>query len=317
MRSPVPQGELESAAQAFGVTPGSVRDQIEALNGSLLLLVQDEVGRFWRYKHPTVGDAFARHVAGSPELVEVYLRGAKPESIMREVVCAGISISGAPVVIPDTLHSLLADRIGNIDIYRLESFLSYRSNRAFTELMLNRHPEILRGMKNFSSPIKDDLDASFLATLHSQGLLRDELRLNFVEALRRAAIEEADASFLDDPSLGAVLTSDERQSILEAVDAELMPHLSGIVSKIRGEWDSDYPPDNHFDYFERSIKLFSEALADRTDHSQTLAKAATEIRSAISSMNEKFEPPSSTSAPTASSTPSPAGLFNIFRDIDE
>jgi hypothetical protein len=317
VRSPVPQEELESAAEAFGVTPGSVRNQIEALNGSLLLLAQDEAGGFWRYKHPTVGDAFARHVAGSPELVEVYLRGAKPESIVHEVVCAGISISGAPVVIPDTLHSLLASRLNKIEIYRLESFLSYRSNRAFTEIMLKQRPEILNGLRRFMSPIKDDLDASFLATLHDQDLLPDELRLNFVEALRSAAVEEADASFLDDPSLGAVLTSDERQSILDAVDAELMPHLSEMVSKLQGEWDSDYPPDDHFDNFERSIKLFSDALADRTDYSQTLARAATEIRTAISSMSEKFEPPSSTSAPTASSTPSSTGLFNIFRDVDE
>jgi hypothetical protein len=317
VRSPIPQSELESAANAFGVAPGSVRDQIEALNGSLLLLVQDEAGRFWRYKHPTVGDAFARHVAGNPELVEVYLRGAKPESMVREVVCAGISISGAPVVIPDTLHSLFADRVSKIDVYRLKSFLSYRSNRAFTELMINRRPEVLQGLNSFSRPIKDDLDASFLATLHSQGLLREELRLNFVDALRRAAVEEADASFLDDPSLGVVLTSDEKQSLLDEIDTELMPHLSGIVGKLQGDWDSDYPPDDHFDYFQHSIKLFSEALAERRDYSQTLAMAAAQIRSAISSMNERFEPQSSTSAPTASSTPSSAGLFNIFRDIDE
>jgi hypothetical protein len=109
--------------------------------------------------------------------------------------------------------------------------------------MLKQRPEILNGLRRFMSPIKDDLDASFLATLHDQGLLPDELRLNFIEALRSAAVEEADASFLDDPSLGAVLTSEERQSILDAVDAELMPHLGEMVSKIQGEWDSDYPPE--------------------------------------------------------------------------
>lgn len=317
VRSPVPQEELESAAKAFGVAAGAVRDQIEALNGSLLLLAQDEAGGFWGYKHPTVGDAFARYVAGSPELVEVYLRGAKPESIVHEVVCAGISIYGAPVIVPDTLHGLLADRISTIEVYRLVSFLSYRSNRSFTQVMLKRRPEVLNGLTSFARPIKDDLDASFLGRLHSQGLLPEELRLNFVDSVRRAAVEEADASFLDEPCLGAVLTSGEEQSILDAIDAELMPNLSRIVTKLRGEWDSDYAPDDYFDYFEHSIKLFSEALAERSDHSPTLAKVSEEIRSAISSMNEIFEPPQSTSAPTASSTPASAGLFNIFRDVDE
>lgn len=78
--SPVSVANLEPPSLAFGVNSGAVREQLEALNGSLLLLAQDEVGPFWTYKHPTVSDAFARYVAGSPELVEIYLRGARPEN---------------------------------------------------------------------------------------------------------------------------------------------------------------------------------------------------------------------------------------------
>ncbi len=78
VRSPVGVTELNSAADSFGVPGGSVREQLEALNGSLLLLAQDETGPFWTYKHPTVGDAFAHFLVGSPEMVGVYLRGAKP-----------------------------------------------------------------------------------------------------------------------------------------------------------------------------------------------------------------------------------------------
>ncbi len=278
VRSPVSMEELESAAEAFGVTSGSIRVQIEALNGSLLLLVRDEAGMVWRYKHPTIGDAFAQHVAGSPELVEVYLRGAKPASLITEVVCAGVEIYGAPVVVPDSLHFLLEERINHMESHQLVGFLTRRSNSAFTKRMLILRPDVLKGMNSFISPIKDDSDASFLATLHVQGLLPEPLRANFVQAVRSAALQEADASFLEDDELGAVLTKNEHQSLLRAIEEELMPSLSSLVTKLSGEWDSDYQPDEHFDKFESSIKLFSKALSEQKDYSATIAKVSSQIR---------------------------------------
>ena len=197
--SPVSVANLEPPSLAFGVNSGAVREQLEALNGSLLLLAQDEVGPFWTYKHPTVSDAFARYVAGSPELVEIYLRGARPELIIYEVVCAGSSVSGAPVIVPDSLHPLLAERMVGLPDHYLASFMSYRSNHNFSKLMLQRRPDILQRLQHFYPPIKDDLDASLVATLHEQGLLLpEEFRLNFVRDLRSAAVDDADASFLVD-----------------------------------------------------------------------------------------------------------------------
>jgi hypothetical protein len=317
VRSPVSLDDLTSAAEAFGVSAGSVRVQIEALNGSLLLLVKDEEGMVWRYKHPTIGDAFAKHVASSPELVEVYLRGAKPDSILSEVVCAGVEVYGAPVVIPDSLHPLLAARLQSVASYHLVSFLTRRSNRVFTERMLEKRPDVLNGLRSFISPIKDDSDASFLATLHVQGLLPEPLRLNFVKAVKKAAIEEADASFLETPELGAVLTENEHTLILSAIDRELMPNLGTLITNLGVQWDVNYPPDEHFDQFQKSIKLFSEALSTSKDYSETISRVSSEIRQQITSMNERFEPPSPTSAPTSSSTPASVGLASIFRDVDE
>jgi len=323
IRSPVAANELDAAGAAFGVSGGMIREQLEALNGSLLLLPHDEAGPFWTYKHPTISDAFSRYVAGSPELVEVYLRGAKPESIVSEVTCAGLQTSrmfsfyGEPVVIPDTLHTLLADRIANIQDYNLVSFLSRRSNRAFSQLMLERRPEILKRLRSFAIPIKEDSDADLLATLHSQGLLPEELRANFVEVVRRAAVEDADASFLDDSSLGAVLTDGEEQSILDEIESEVMPNVGTFIERLKNEWNSEYPPDDHFDSLKASIRSFADALAARDDYSAVLVYADAEVRTAIASMNDNYEPPSSTSAPTSSSTPPSAALSNIFRDVDE
>ena len=70
IRSPVPTDALKQPASAYGVTPAMIRVQLEAMNGSLLNLVEDEEGPFWTYRHPTISDAFASCVAKSPELYQ-------------------------------------------------------------------------------------------------------------------------------------------------------------------------------------------------------------------------------------------------------
>ena len=293
------------------------RDQLDALNGSLLLLAQDDAGPYWTYKHPTVSDAFARYVAGNPELIEIYLRGAKPESIVGEVVCAGINVYGAPVVVPDSLHTLLAQRIESLEAYQLVSFLSYRSNRTFSALMLERRPDILDRLQTFLSPIKDDIDASLLATLHDQRLLPENIRLNFVETLRRAAVDEADASLLDDSALEAVLTEDEKNSILDDVETKVLQRIDDHIDRLQNDWTRDYPPKDHFENFQRSIKLFVDALAYKADHQVTLHSTSNKISMVVAQMNYEYESNSSTSAPTGSSTPRSTPLANLFRDVDE
>ena len=318
VRSPISLHDFGPAATAFGVSIGAARDQLDALNGSLLLLVQDELGPYWTYKHPTVSDAFARYVAGTPELVEIYLRGANPLSIVTEVVCAGIKVNGAPVVVPDSLHSLLAERLNVMDSYFLASFLSYRSNRAFSAMMLERRPDILDRLGGFySTPIKDDIDASLVGTLHEQGLLPDEIRLNFVKTLRRAAVEDADASLLGDTSLEAVLTTEEKASILADVETNVLARIDYHVTRLQGAWSSDYPPEDYFDDFQKSIKLFLDAIAYKPAYEAGLSVMSKAISQAVTEMSKEYEPSSSTSAPTASSTPRSTPLASLFRDVDE
>lgn len=144
VRSPVSAAELESGSSAFGVTVAAVRDQLDALNGSVLLLALDEQGSYWTYKHPTVSDAFSAYLAGSPELIELYLKGARAETILHEVICAGESIQGASLVVPSSLNELLVSRIENVDTYFLRVFMSYRSSRSVNEMLIARRPDILK-----------------------------------------------------------------------------------------------------------------------------------------------------------------------------
>jgi hypothetical protein len=149
--------------------------------------------------------------------------------------------------------------------------------------------------------------------------LPEEIRLNFVEEVRVAAIEQADASFLDEDysTLVTVLTADERESILDDVEREVLAKVSYHVDRLRDDWSKDTAPDDYFDQFESSIKLFANALSSKSDHSNTIRRVRSDISYAVSRMNSDYEPSTPTSAPTSSSTPQSTPLSNLFRDVDE
>lgn len=323
VRSPVSSDNILLGAEAFGVSAGGVKDSLEALNGSLLLLAQDEQGPIWTYKHPTVSDAFAGYVAETSELIELYLRGARPHSIIFEVVCGGIKIEGAPVVVPDTLHHLLATRLKDLETFFLRTFLSYRSNAAFSQLMLSLRPDIMNGLSSYGSPIKSDPDSRLLSKLHSQGVLPEENRLRFFECAKEALVEHADASVFEEYHLKGVLRDDELDELIALAEEKVLPFVSSYVDSWRSGWDNEYPPDDHFSDLESSVKALCRAVTARSSGDpQPVSDAPLEelrvaIRSAISSMEDEYRDVSSTAAPLGQSTPQTTGLTGLFRDVDD
>lgn len=316
VRSPIDPAMLARGAETFGVSASATRDELEALNGSLLLLVQDAEGPYWTYKHPTVSDAYSSYLATSPELVELYLKGADPYSMLYEVVCGGVTIEGAPLTLPDSLHDIFAERLHHVPDSFIRTFLSYRANAKFAKLMLERRPTLYAGMKSFSRPIKEDPDATLLAALHRQGALSEEIRLEFVEAAAEAMRDEADASFLHG-SLRDVFTRSELLRFESIAKQEVFPRVEEHVERLRSKWDPEYPPDDHFYELERSIETLWDFVTPFDVERSPLESVAIAIKAAVSRMEDEYEPPSSTSAPVSSSTPAVTGLQSLFRDVDE
>lgn len=320
VRSPVTSSILSTAVSAFGSTEAATRRELQTLSGSLLLLAQDEHGPYWTYKHPTVSDAFARYLAQSPELVELYLRGAKPETILYAVVCAGVTIQGAPMVVPATLNELLFERIGNLAAGALRTFVSYRSSVAFSQIMLMRRPDILEGARHFISPIHEDPDASFLVNLHRQKVLPIDWRDHLATKLLQALEDEADPSVFEADYIETILTEQEVQQAAVLARDKVLPNIPHYVRAVREEWSNDYPPEDHFYALETAIETISRAIdqvgkeSSRPDPMPILHR---EVRHAVDEMEEDYEPQSSTSAPVATSTPQNAGLHSLFRDLDE
>lgn len=317
VRSPVSSEAISKPATAFGVPAAKIREQLEALNGSLLNLAEDEEGPYWTYRHPTVSDAFSAYVASSPELVEIYLRGARPDSIVSEVVCAGIQIRGAQVVVPDSLHELLADRIASLKNVALARFISFRSNKSFAKRLVALRPDILKRIEFFSAPFKDDLDVDLLVALHRFEMLDEDRRLEFVDEVRIAAVEEADDSFLDHEGIASVLTPAERDEVLDAVKIELLENIGSLVDRLKDDWDDENDPDGHFETLLSAVINLSHALEVRGDVSQLKQIVERNIQSAVWQMMDDYKPRSERSAPTQQSAAAADSLEELFRDVHE
>lgn len=317
VRSPVQSVLLEQPAHAFGVSPARLRAQLEALNQSLLNKAEDDEGPFWTYRHPTVSDAFASLVAKSAELIEIYLRGARPESIVSEVVCAGKNVRGAEVIVPNSLHDLLADRIASLSGSHLASFISFRSNKLFTEQLMSLRPDLWKRIDTLGRPLKEDIDVDLLCTLYRENLLSEERREKFVEEVRAAAIEELDDSFIDYAPVTEILTAGEYESILDEVADVLVDSLPQHVARLRGGWDRDYDPETYFDTLRGSLNHFAQALSGRYDPDSKFAEWDAFIRTAIDQMRDRYTPPSTSDTPLQQSAAKEDSLDELFRDVDE
>jgi len=182
---------------------------------------------------------------------------------------------------------------------------------------MDLRPDIWKRLDSFNRPLDEDTDVDLLTTLNRLGLLNEDRRLEFVEEVRAAAVEEADDSFLDDDGIANTLTESERDGILADVETEVLGKLSDHVERLRGIWDRDYEPNSYFETLRESVNRFAEALGTRID--LDLIKASTEscIRSAVWLMEDYYVPDPKSAAPAQQSAAKADSLDELFRDVDE
>lgn len=257
---------------------------MNSLNGSLLLLVRDEMGQFWTYKHPTIGDAFAKLMAEDAELVGIYLRGAKPAAILSEVVCGDVRLAGAPVCVPHELYDLLVERVSQESCHSLRRFLSYRADAELAEALLMARPDLVDDLTDFIFPICDDSDTTFLVALHRMGLLPDWLRVSFLECVRRSAADNADGSFLWDAELRSIFSRVEIEELLLDIEPLVLEFMADRIELERDSWHNSFDPDEYFSPLARSIDAFVAELNFVVDYSEAHERFKGQLENAIEEM---------------------------------
>lgn len=71
---------------------------LDAMKDSLVQLTLIDDNAIWRFKHPTISDAYTDIIAKSPEQLEIYLQGTDMEKVLDQVTCGNVDLEKAVVV---------------------------------------------------------------------------------------------------------------------------------------------------------------------------------------------------------------------------
>lgn len=265
MTSPMElSAEEANAIETLGSTTSTARSAIGTLHGSLVKQVKHEGSIFWRFKHPTIQDAFASLISADRELMDIYLKGAPIERVFSEVTCGDVGIEGVKVVVPKDRYEMMVYRLdsyyrenrGRLD--KLYTFLAYRCDREFLAHYCAVNQALVENL-NVGSYLYAVSDVDLLVRLHEFGLLPEPIRLKAFEFIQHLAVNVPDAGFLD-PTISPLLTKAEIRTVLDRVRKELVPKLDETIEDWRYQWDRDSDPEDHFYELVSALKSYSEAF---------------------------------------------------------
>jgi hypothetical protein len=315
--------EERTALDLLGATSAAIRPALTALDGSLLIQVQQKGEYGWRAKHPTILDAFAALVAESRELMDIYLIGTPVRQLLFEIGCGGTGLAGMKVEVPADRYDNLITRIVAFRGVRRENrdsvnhFLAFRCGKEFLRLYLEHEPKFM-GALRVGSYFDSVSDVDVLNTLHALGLLPEEQRAEHAATVRELAVITPDAGFLD-PDTVSFLTDVEIREILDDVRNKLLPRLESEIFNWRSNYSAGESPEDYFSVFQSTLQDFAKALPNDASAIACIDRGLESINEAIAEMSdeERDDHDSGRYHPGAQSGPLGPDLRSIFDDVDD
>jgi hypothetical protein len=284
--SPVEISEDERRAVALmGGTEGGVRRALNALDGSLLIQVFQIGSYTWRFKHPTVRDAFATLVAEDRELMDIYLAGSPLDKLFGEVSCGDVGIEGVKVIVPLDRFETVMTRIESFDTTKwynksaVHRFLSYRCGREFLERFIDRHPQFIPGLR-VGAYLSAVSDVDVILRLREFDLLPETERVRAVGTIRILATTVPDSGFLR-AEIRGLLTPEELASILEQVRTTLLPELDAELDQWRSNYNGKDDPEDHFSDLKSALKEYRAEFLEDKEAAEQIDAALVEIDNVI------------------------------------
>jgi hypothetical protein len=254
------------ALHRLGSDLGGCIAALDALNGSLVLCLHANNESFWQFKHPTIGDAYARILVQSPELLGIYIQGSAPEKLVEQVTCGEVGIERA-VVVPKPLFSMMLSKLGSFapsKSYKspslsawgsrraLQGFLARRCSKDFLSLYLKHHPELLEEVSEPGLFLDSVPEVRLAERLHEFGLLPEDQRKKFVATVSNYALAGEDTDALGDEGIRTLFHDDEFEDLVQRVRNELLPRLGDV----RREWESNHYSGDPSEHMQQLLESF-------------------------------------------------------------
>ena len=236
---------------------------------------------WWRFKHPTIRDAFASLVAENRELTDIYLLGTPVERLLTEISCGNTKLRGIKVSVPDDRYESLMPRVESFLLSRRENrgsvscFLASRCGRSFLARFVERNPDFVTALE-ISSYFYAVSDVDVINRLHQLELLPETERLRHVARVHDLAVLTPDSGFVDKDVI-SFLTDQETQDILDHVRSTLLPDLETCIDNWRDNHDRSEDPEEGFRHLKSALKDYEKALSDDVLSSSFISTALTRI----------------------------------------
>jgi hypothetical protein len=216
---------------------GSVR-ALEALKDSFVRFAVVEGESCWIFKHPTIADALATYLTSTHELIGIYLSGTPLDKLLRRSTCGDVGVERAIIIKPpffDAVLTRLLKATGWEIRDRIHLFLTHRCSKEFLQLWISRSREALDGIAEPGLYLSAVSETGLVVRLHRLGLLPEDVRRRFVEAVVRYAVSGEDGYVVHHKPLRSMLTQDEETDLLKRLRTELVPNLGDV----RRTWQSN------------------------------------------------------------------------------
>lgn len=303
---------------------------LEALNGSLVLHAHASGESFWRFKHPTIGDAYAEVLVQSPEMLGIYIRGSAPERIVDQVTCGDVGIEKA-VVVPKPLFPLRLEKLAEFSSstsykspwlaawgarWALHGFIARRCSKDFVSLYLEHHPDLLDRVSEPGLSLDTVPEVRLAERLHEFGLLPDDKRKKFVETVSNYALAGQDAGALDDEGIRSLFKEDEFEHLRKRVWTELVPRLGEVRRKWESEHRTDDPPEDHMQPLLDSFDVLKRCFGDRENATKIIDREIQRTNEWIAEHTPEEPTRSPRKLGKVKASDKPQSARSLFDDID-
>jgi len=312
-------------AEKYGVTTRAIAEALPQLEGSFVAVRREDSHQAWGFVHPTFTDAISSMLSARSDLVELYVQGAKLETLLAEAVCEGAASIRDAVVIPPSASEHLVSRLITApdapDMNRsLFEFLASRASDAVVLACLEANSGLIRREARHYWRIGSDGRLRFLARVHRLHRLPEEIRLEVARELERIALQDLDASFLDNNDILGLLQPTQ----LLRLGVQLVETLNRVVpdriSEIAEEADLDFDVPDQFDQVRSFVEQLQEAFSSDEAVQDRLQSLRVDIGDAIAEVSKKQNPDkdigSWSNISPAKVAAAPKGR-SIFSDIDD
>ncbi|MFC1626210.1 hypothetical protein ACFL19_00760 [Pseudomonadota bacterium] len=321
--SPVQMSKDESRSIArLGGSISNVLNALKSLEGSLLLNSLQGGEFAWRFKHPTVRDAFATVVAENRDLMDIYLTGAPLDKLFKEISCGNTGVEGVKVIVPLDQYDGVITRLESLDMKKwhekgaLYRFLSYRCDREFLQQYIARNFEFISNLR-VEAYLYIVSDVNVLVRLYEFGLLPESERLRAVTTIWELAIDTPYAGFLRE-DIRTLMTPEELSLLLNHVQTTLLPNLDSCLDQWRDNYNSDVEPEAYFDDLKSTLQDYGKEFEKNEHAAGQVAKALADIDHLIEELQSEFPEKSDEDGFFGSRAKEDAQNSNrsIFDDVD-